>query len=156
MKFGNVDKYAHTMRRIGLVPLLMLLPLLKRGITAVQQPPEEIWLSSSIFMTGCCLFFGLWSGAILIAHFRAATEQRERFRMPLPAFGLAFAAPVGAGAWLYASHATGIPLLAFETGVLGACLVLMAAMLAYEGQQLTMQLKQGGSLGEWWRPETPS
>lgn len=135
--------------------LLTLFLLIKRGITAVRQPPEEVWLSGSVLMVCCCTLFGLWAIAASVVHYGQATQEGVRARMPLPGFGLALAAPVGVGAWMYASHATGIPLLAFETGALGACITMMIAIAAHEGQQLSAILGDGGSIVDWWRPERP-
>lgn len=97
--------------------------------------------------------FLLAKRGVTAVHYSKKTHEMVRPPMPLPVFGLAVAAPIGVGAWLYAFHATNIPLLAFETGMLAACITLMTAIAAYEGQQLRALLKQGGHVADWWRPE---
>ncbi len=151
MKLGNVERLLRTMRRIGLMTLFTVLPLFKRGIMAVHNPPAEVFISGSLLMAGACAFFTLWSVAATAVYYGEAAQTALPTRVPLPAYGLTLAAPTGLGAWMYASHATGNPLLAIETGLLGASLVLMAAIALHEGQQLRAWHAAGGLKPGWWR-----
>lgn len=89
MKLGEVEKHLHIMRRIGLPILLTLFLLAKRGVTAVRNPPEELWVSSPVLMVCCCIFVALRAAAASVAHYGKETHEMVRPHTPLPAFGLA-------------------------------------------------------------------
>lgn len=132
MRLGDVERHLAKIRRVGLTLLLAVILLLSRGVTLLRNPPEHVWVSNSLFLGACFLFFMLWAITASVVHYGHETQSTARPPVAIPGIGAALAIPVALGTALFALLATGATLLDIELGLLAACLIVLTAIGVHE------------------------
>lgn len=135
---------------MGLTLLLAVFPLLNRGITVLRNPPEQVWISNSVFLGACFLFFILWAIAASVVHYGHETQSAGRPQVAIPGIGVALAIPVALGTALFALLGSGATLLDIELGLLAACVIVLTAIAIHEARHAWARARTPAE-GPWWK-----